>query len=128
MPCAEKHWTDAYEIIQRGDGGRLFVSESRMSSSDACLRQISLALGAPTSDIEQSTCALASATDNQLLAHVAEGRQEALGHLFDRYVRLVRSIASRILRDTSQAEDLAQDFFLFIQRKCGIFDSSKSPA
>src|ERR1700682_6333603 len=102
MPCAEKHWTDAYEIIQRGDGGRLFVSESRMSSSDAGLRQISLALGAATSDIEQT--------------------------LFDRYVRLVRSIASRILRDTSEAEDLAQDFFLFIQRKCGIFDSSKSPA
>ena len=99
-----------------------------MSSSDAGLRQISLALGAATSDIEQSTCALASATDKQLLAHVAEGRQEALGHLFDRYVRLVRSIASRILRDTSEAEDLAQDFFLFIQRKCGIFDSSKSPA
>jgi RNA polymerase sigma-70 factor (ECF subfamily) len=34
----------------------------------------------------------------------------------------------RILRDTAEAEDLVQDLFLFIQRKCGIFDSSKSTA
>src|SRR6266850_5971694 len=103
MPYTEKRWTDAYEIVQRGDEGRLFVSESRMSSSEAGVRQSSLAFGAADSDLEQSACALASATDKQLLAHVAEGEQQALGHLFERYVRVVRSIANRILRDTSEA-------------------------
>jgi len=32
------------------------------------------------------------------------------------------------LRNTAEAEDLVQDLFIFIQRKCGIFDSSKSTA
>jgi RNA polymerase sigma-70 factor (ECF subfamily) len=48
--------------------------------------------------------------------------------LFERYARLTRSVAFRILRDTAEAEDLVQDLFLYIQRKCGIFDSSKSTA
>jgi RNA polymerase sigma-70 factor, ECF subfamily len=68
------------------------------------------------------------ATDETLLTRTAGGDQEALGHLFIRYARLVRSIAGRILRDTAEAEDLTQDLFLFIQRKCVIFDSSKSSA
>jgi RNA polymerase sigma-70 factor (ECF subfamily) len=68
------------------------------------------------------------ATDETLLARAGGGDQDALGHLFIRYARLVRSIAGRILRDSAEAEDLTQDLFLFIQRKCSIFDSSKSSA
>ena len=56
------------------------------------------------------------------------GKQEALSSLFNRYSRVVRSISARILRDTAEAEDLVQDLFLFIQRKCVVFDSSKSSA
>jgi len=42
---------------------------------------------------------------------------------------LTRScIAARILGDGSEAEDLVQDLFLFIQRKSVIFDTSKSSA
>ncbi len=69
-------------------------------------------------------------TDEDLLASIATGNQQAwaLGLLFQRYSRVVRSVAARILRDTAEAEDLVQDLFLFIQRKCAIFDSSKSSA
>jgi RNA polymerase sigma-70 factor (ECF subfamily) len=56
------------------------------------------------------------------------GKQDALSSLFNRYSRIVRSISSRILRDAAEAEDLVQDLFLFIQRKCSVFDSSKSSA
>jgi RNA polymerase sigma-70 factor (ECF subfamily) len=63
-----------------------------------------------------------------LLAGFLNGDQEALGLLFQRYERVVRSVASRILRNAAEAEDLVQDLFIFIQRKCGIFDSSKSSA
>ena len=56
------------------------------------------------------------------------GKQESLGSLFDRYSRIVRSISARILRDAAEAEDLVQDLFLFIQRKCSVFDSTKSSA
>src|SRR5713226_9693512 len=62
------------------------------------------------------------------MRRITEGDQEALGCLFQRYARVVHSIAARILRDTAEAEDLVQDLFLFIRRKCAIFDSSKSSA
>jgi RNA polymerase sigma-70 factor, ECF subfamily len=66
--------------------------------------------------------------DEDLLVEFLDGDQEALGLLFQRYERVVRSVAVRILRDTAEAEDLVQDLFIFIQRKCSIFDSSKSSA
>jgi RNA polymerase sigma-70 factor (ECF subfamily) len=69
-----------------------------------------------------------SLTDEALLARLQAGEQAALGVLFQRYSRLVRAIGARILRDSTEGEDLSQDLFLFIQRKCAIFDSSKSSA
>jgi len=62
------------------------------------------------------------------MAQVCVGDHEALAALFERYARLTRSVACRILKDSAEAEDLVQDLFLYIQRKCGIFDSSKSTA
>lgn len=66
--------------------------------------------------------------DGNLLRRIAEGDQEALGCLFQRYSRVARSIAGRILRDDAEADDLVQDLFLFIQRRSSVFDSSKSSA
>ena len=69
-----------------------------------------------------------SLADEDLLAGFINGDQDALGLLFQRYERVVRSVATRILRNSAEAEDLVQDLFIFIQRKCGIFDSSKGTA
>ena len=69
-----------------------------------------------------------SVTDEVLLTHLQAGDQEALGCLFQRYARVVHNVSARILRDASEAEDLVQDLFLFIQRKCLVFDSSKGSA
>ncbi|MGB2590686.1 MAG: sigma-70 family RNA polymerase sigma factor [Candidatus Acidiferrum sp.] len=66
--------------------------------------------------------------DEVLFCRLQDGQQEALGQLFDRYASLIRAIAGRILRNAAEAEDFVQDLFLFIQRKCDIFDSSKSSA
>jgi RNA polymerase sigma-70 factor, ECF subfamily len=68
------------------------------------------------------------ASDEVLLSNVAGGDQQALGCLFERYGRMLRNIAARILGDGSEAEDLVQDLFLFIHRKAAIFDCSKSSA
>jgi RNA polymerase sigma-70 factor (ECF subfamily) len=65
-------------------------------------------------------------SDEALLASLAAGEQQALACLFQRYSVLLRSVASRILRNSAEAEDLVQDLFIFIQRKCAIFDPSKS--
>lgn len=64
--------------------------------------------------------------DAILMARIVEGDKEAWGYLFQRYTNLVRTIAARILKDATEAEDLVQDLFLFIQQKCCIFDGSKS--
>jgi RNA polymerase sigma-70 factor (ECF subfamily) len=63
-----------------------------------------------------------------LLTRFTNGDDQALGFLFQRYGRLLRSVTARILGDCSEAEDLVQDLFLFIHRKSVIFDSSKSSA
>src|SRR5580698_1701994 len=68
------------------------------------------------------------ASDEALITQLCTGDCDALAVLFQRYARLTRTVASRILGDAAEAEDLVQDLFLFIQRKCSIFDSSKSTA
>lgn len=77
---------------------------------------------------EAANSAVDSVTDEALLALLQAGEQDALGRLFQRYARIVRSVAARILRDVSEADDLVQDLFLFIQRKCANYDGSKSSA
>jgi len=66
--------------------------------------------------------------DEVLMTRVTSGDQNALACLFQRHGHMLRSVASRILRDAAEAEDLVQELFLFIQRKCAVFDSSKSSA
>lgn len=66
--------------------------------------------------------------DEILVLQVAGGNRGALAVLFRRYARLVRTVAMRILRDSSEADDLLQDVFLFIHRKSGTFDNSKGSA
>lgn len=67
-------------------------------------------------------------SDGILLSRITSGDIEALALLFRRFARPIRSIGRRILRDDNEAEDLVQDVFLFIQRRCSAFDSSKSSA
>ena len=67
-------------------------------------------------------------SDEALMGCISEGDKEALGSLFRRYARLVRGAAYRILRDSSEADDLLQDVFLFIHSKSKLFDPSKSSA
>jgi RNA polymerase sigma-70 factor (ECF subfamily) len=67
-------------------------------------------------------------SDETLLAQIAAGDQEALAILFRRYARLVWSVAERIVRNKTEADDLLQDVFLLIQKRASVFDSSKGTA
>jgi RNA polymerase sigma-70 factor, ECF subfamily len=71
---------------------------------------------------------IGQASDELLLAQVCEGAREALGLLFRRYARLVRTVARRILRDPAEAEDLLQEVFLFVFRRAALFDPSRGSA
>jgi RNA polymerase sigma-70 factor, ECF subfamily len=70
----------------------------------------------------------ADLSDEVLLHQVNQGNGGMLDVLFRRYARLVRSIAYKILRDASEADDVLQEVFLFIYRKSELFDMSKSSA
>ena len=66
--------------------------------------------------------------DEQLLAQVALGSRDALGHLFRRHGRSIFNVAWRILRDRSEADDLRQDVFLYLFHKAKQFDATKGSA
>jgi RNA polymerase sigma-70 factor, ECF subfamily len=68
---------------------------------------------------------LARVSDEALMLHLSGGHHDALAVLFDRYHRLVLNIALRILRDSSEAEDLMQSVFLEIFRSAAQFDATK---
>jgi RNA polymerase sigma-70 factor (ECF subfamily) len=67
-------------------------------------------------------------TDENLIARIQDEDKEALTALFKRYGGLLRSVSLRILKNEAESDDLVQDLFLFIQRKCSVFDSSRSSA
>jgi RNA polymerase sigma-70 factor, ECF subfamily len=68
------------------------------------------------------------APDEFLLVRIAGGDQESFAQLFRRYARPVFSVGRRVLRDSSEAEDLVQEVFLYVHRRSQMFDRSKGPA
>lgn len=66
--------------------------------------------------------------DEDLICLICEGDPEALASLFRRYARVVRGVALRVLKDSSEAEDLLQDIFVLIHHLCRTFDGSKASA
>lgn len=64
-------------------------------------------------------------SDEQLMLCLQAGQSNALAVLFDRYERLVLSIAVKIVRDPGEAEDVTQTVFLDIYRAVGQFDPAK---
>lgn len=76
---------------------------------------------------EACRCAFAI-TDEALIAGICEDDGQALATLFHRYCQTIRGISYRVLKDTAEADDLLQDIFILIQRKCALFDPSRGPA
>lgn len=63
--------------------------------------------------------------DDEVMARLKVGCDDALAVLFDRYYRLVLSIALKIVRDSGEAEDVMQTVFLEIFKSAAQFDPSK---
>jgi RNA polymerase sigma-70 factor (ECF subfamily) len=64
-------------------------------------------------------------TDEQLAACLLAGEQDALAVLFDRYHKLVFSVAMRIVNDPGEAEEVVQVVFLDFFRGLATFDPQK---
>ena len=71
---------------------------------------------------------VAELTDETLLSLIQAGQKDSLGCLFRRYAPSVRSIGQRILHDGAEADDLVQDVFLYIYRKCALYNPLRGSA
>ena len=68
---------------------------------------------------------LSKLSDDCVMAHLARGHGDAIAVLLDRYARLVKSIAFRVVRNSAEAEDVAQEVFLGLCATAARFDSAK---
>lgn len=85
----------------------------------------------PGEVVEEPVAAIAQTPeipDELLMEQIQQGTKEALVPLFRRHAHVVRSVACRILRNETEADDLVQEVFLFVFRKARLFDASKATA
>jgi RNA polymerase sigma-70 factor (ECF subfamily) len=61
------------------------------------------------------------ASDEALLRRIARAEAQALGELYDRYGRLVFSLAVRIVGEDESAEEITQDVFVQVWRKASTY-------
>ena len=66
-----------------------------------------------------------SGDDAQLLERIQRGEEQAMAILFDRYSKIVYSVALRVLRDAAAAEDVMQEIFMQIWRSPSSFVAAK---
>jgi RNA polymerase sigma-70 factor (ECF subfamily) len=66
--------------------------------------------------------------DEDLLIACAEGDEQALGLLYDRFGSVAYRLALRVVRDAALAEDVVQETFLAVWRQADRFDRSRGRA
>src|SRR5271155_4186296 len=67
-------------------------------------------------------------SDEEVMARLQSNDANALEILFDRYARLVFRIPRGVIRDTGEAEDVVQEAFFHLYKKCSLFDGTKGTA
>ncbi|MFV2063648.1 MAG: sigma-70 family RNA polymerase sigma factor [Chloroflexota bacterium] len=78
--------------------------------------------------VEASSPTLEALADEELLSRAADGAQEVMAILFDRYQGSMYALALRISRDPALAQDAVQDAFLGIWRNASRFDAERASA
>ena len=68
---------------------------------------------------------LPSPDDAALMKQVAQAQTSALGELYDRYGRLVFSLALHIIGDAGNAEEITQDVFTQVWRWGSSYDPTQ---
>ena len=63
--------------------------------------------------------------DMELVERVAQGDENALGLLYDRFGQAVYSLCLRIVRDSSTAEELTQEVFVRLWRSAASFEPAR---
>jgi RNA polymerase sigma-70 factor, ECF subfamily len=82
----------------------------------------------PDREVGLTLSQLEALSDEALIERLKRGDHDSLAILFERYYRLVLSVAFEILHDRGEAEDLMQEVFFEIYRVIDNFDPSKGSA
>ena len=96
------------------------ISTSRLQTFALGEQVVGDARAKPVQSVEPETI-----PDELLICRVQAGDREALALLFRRHARVVHNVVRRILQDRSEAEDVVQEVFIYLQRKGALFDRSK---
>ena len=75
--------------------------------------------------IASGTYETEASSDRSLIDRVRVREQQAMTEIFDRYSRLVYSVALRVLKDSGQAEDVTQEIFFQLWRNPDSFSSAR---
>lgn len=67
-----------------------------------------------------------SLSDAELLEAIARGHQDALSELFDRFAGTLQGLATRILHNPEDAEEVLQEVFVHAWNHADRYDSSRS--
>ncbi|MGJ3231286.1 MAG: RNA polymerase sigma factor [Oceanicaulis sp.] len=86
------------------------------------IRPVLRLVGSPRSACEDGRIAI----DRALASGVARGDRQAVAALTARCLPLVTGLAARVLRDASEAEDVAQETFLKVWRHIGRYDPGRA--
>jgi RNA polymerase sigma-70 factor, ECF subfamily len=68
------------------------------------------------------------ADDEGLMVRIQKGEEHALGLLLERYGTVVMAIGIKVLRDREEAQELVQEVFFQVFRKCDQYDPGKGTA
>lgn len=74
------------------------------------------------------TPSLPLSADEDLISRIAGRDEAAFAEIYDRFAPRLLGLASAVLKDRVEAEDVVQESFLFLWNKAGHFDPSRASA
>ncbi len=79
----------------------------------------------PTRSHSRTPVDYAALKDEEVLAYLENGEGWAMAVLYDRYARLVFSLAYKILNDRGASEEVVQEVFVKVWRRAGEYQADK---
>jgi RNA polymerase sigma-70 factor (ECF subfamily) len=68
------------------------------------------------------------ASDQELMAAISRGDQDALGQLYDRHAATALGVAFRVVKDRGVAEEVVQDAFVAAWRRAASYEPARAEA
>lgn len=101
-------------------------SHAVSSASSAPGRRVSAgAVATPPAGASMDGVAALDITDEMLMSAIQDGRQEALGILYDRYSGVLMALIMRVLHNELESEDVLQEVFMELWNRADNFSAAK---